>query len=55
MKKLLTLTGFIALVTGFTSCGGAKGNDPGRAYMPDMYYSRAYEAFGYNNLPEITI
>ena len=52
MKKLLTLTGFIALVTGLISCGGAKGNDPGRAYMPDMYYSRAYEAFGYNNLPE---
>jgi mono/diheme cytochrome c family protein len=52
MKKLLTITGFITLVTGFIACGGAKGNDPGRAYMPDMYYSRAYEAFGYNNLPE---
>lgn len=32
------------------SCGGAKGNDPGSAYMPDMYYSRAYETYGYNNI-----
>lgn len=30
------------------SCGGAHGEDPGHAYMPDMYYSRAYEAYGYN-------
>jgi mono/diheme cytochrome c family protein len=52
MKKLLTITGFITLVTGFIACGGAEGNDPGRAYMPDMYYSRAYEAYGYNNSPQ---
>ncbi|WP_345257987.1 cytochrome c [Flaviaesturariibacter amylovorans] len=52
MKKLLLLTGFIALTLSFAACGGASGNDPGRAYMPDMYYSRAYEALGYNNTPE---
>ncbi|GAB4093209.1 c-type cytochrome [Flaviaesturariibacter terrae] len=52
MKKVLLLTGFIAGVLGFSSCGGAHGNDPGHAYMPDMYYSRAYEAYGYNNQPE---
>ena len=35
---------------GLFSCGGAHGDDPGHAYMPDMYYSRAYEAYGYNNV-----
>ncbi|RYZ00685.1 MAG: cytochrome c [Chitinophagaceae bacterium] len=52
MKKLLLLTGIIAGALAFTGCGGAHGNDPGRAYMPDMYYSRAYESYGYNNMPE---
>jgi mono/diheme cytochrome c family protein len=32
------------------SCGGAKGDDPGHSYMPDMYYSRAYETYGYNDV-----
>lgn len=40
----------MALATGLVSCGGAKGNDPGDAYMPDMYYSRAYETYDYNNV-----
>lgn len=31
-------------------CGSAKGDDPGSSYMPDMYYSRAYETYGYNNV-----
>ncbi|RYY88978.1 MAG: c-type cytochrome [Chitinophagaceae bacterium] len=52
MKKVLLLTGIIAGALSFTGCGGAHGNDPGSAYMPDMYYSRAYEAYGYNNMPE---
>lgn len=50
MKKIvITVFGF-SLALGFTSCGGAHGDDPGHAYMPDMYYSRAYEAYGYNNV-----
>jgi mono/diheme cytochrome c family protein len=49
MKKILLLTGIIAGALGITGCGGAHGNDPGDAYMPDMYYSRAYETYGYNN------
>lgn len=50
MKKLL-ITGIVmATATAFYSCGGGKGNDPGRTYMPDMAYSRAYEAYGYNNV-----
>lgn len=52
MKKLLAITGFLALGTGIISCDGAKGNDPGDTYMPDMWYSRAYETYNYNNTPE---
>ncbi|OLY91048.1 quinol:cytochrome c oxidoreductase monoheme cytochrome subunit [Cnuella takakiae] len=50
MKKLLIATGIWAMAATLVSCGGAEGNDPGRAYMPDMYYSRAYETYGYNNI-----
>lgn len=50
MKKLVIAAGFIAFGTGLISCGGAHGDDPGRAYMPDMYYSRAYETYGYNDV-----
>jgi mono/diheme cytochrome c family protein len=52
MKKIGILTGIVALCSAIVSCGGAKGEDPGQAYMPDMYYSRAYETYGYNNMPE---
>jgi mono/diheme cytochrome c family protein len=49
MRKILlaavVITGGISL----SGCG-AGGDDPGRAYMPDMYYSRAYETYGYNNV-----
>lgn len=34
----------------FTSCRDKR--DPGRAYMPDMAYSRAYEAYAANNLKQ---
>lgn len=50
MKRFVIITGCIALGAGLWSCGGAKGNDPGSSYMPDMYYSRAYETYGYNNV-----
>ncbi len=52
MKKLLVIAGIAAVGLGVVSCGGAKGNNPGQAYMPDMYYSRAYEAYGYNNIDD---
>jgi mono/diheme cytochrome c family protein len=52
MKKLLIAAGCLALITGFMSCGGASGNDPGDSYAPDMYFSRAYETYGYNNATE---
>ena len=50
MKRILIAAGVFSLAFGFVSCGGAKGDDPGHAYMPDMYYSRAYETYGYNDV-----
>lgn len=52
MKKILLLSAIASGFAALVGCGGAHGNDPGEAYMPDMYYSRAYEAYGYNNTPE---
>ena len=53
MNKLQIIGASLALVaTVITGCGGAEGDDPGRIYMPDMTYSRAYEAYGYNSRPE---
>lgn len=52
MKKGIIITGFMVLIAGVIGCGGGQGNDPGRNYMPDMAYSRAYETYGYNALPE---
>jgi mono/diheme cytochrome c family protein len=50
MKRILIAAGIFSMAFGFVSCGGAKGDDPGHAYMPDMYYSRAYETYGYNDV-----
>ena len=48
MKKIVLAASIVSLSLGLVSCGGAKGEDPGTSYMPDMYYARAYEAYGYN-------
>jgi mono/diheme cytochrome c family protein len=50
MKKIVIAAGCMALSLGFISCGGAHGDDPGHSYMPDMYYSRAYESYNYNDV-----
>jgi mono/diheme cytochrome c family protein len=50
MKKFVFAAGVLAMSLGFTGCGGAHGDNPGQSYMPDMYYARAYEAYGYNNV-----
>jgi mono/diheme cytochrome c family protein len=50
MKKILIAAGIFSFSLGLVSCGGAHGDDPGHAYMPDMYYSRAYETYGYNDV-----
>lgn len=49
MKSILIASGIISLAI-LAGCGGASGDDPGHAYMPDMYYSRAYETYGYNDV-----
>ena len=43
MRKILIITGCLALVSGMIGCGNKR--NPGRAYMPDMFYSRAYETY----------
>ncbi|MEO7801874.1 MAG: cytochrome c [Ginsengibacter sp.] len=49
MKKTYFLSCVLILATIiFVSCGSKR--DPGRIYMPDMTYSRAYEAYAPNNL-----
>ena len=48
MKKIVIVLCSVIAGMSLVSCGGAVGEDPGRAYMPDMYYARAYEAYGYN-------
>lgn len=49
MKQLIIAAGIVTLALGTSGCG-AGGNNTGRAYMPDMYYARAYETYGYNNV-----
>jgi mono/diheme cytochrome c family protein len=44
MKKYWIITSLVAMVLLMASCGGPRRN-PGRAYMPDMAYSRAYETY----------
>jgi mono/diheme cytochrome c family protein len=44
MKKFWSIAGITTLVLMMAACGGPRRN-PGRAYMPDMAYSRAYETY----------
>jgi mono/diheme cytochrome c family protein len=44
MKKIGIITGIVAITAAMMSCGGPRRN-PGRVYMPDMAYSRAYETY----------
>jgi len=44
IKKLLIIVGCVAMAIVVVSCGKVRRNT-GRAYMPDMYYSRAYETY----------
>jgi len=56
MKKLKIIVAFMlaaTLITVFESCDGKR--EPGKIYMPDMTYSRAYEAYAPNNLKEENI
>ncbi|MEZ5033913.1 MAG: cytochrome c [Chitinophagaceae bacterium] len=44
MKKIWIITGCFAMVAVLVSCHKVR-RSPGRAYMPDMTYSRAYETY----------
>lgn len=44
IKKLIVITGCVVLAVALISCGDTR-RSPGRAYMPDMTYSRAYETY----------
>lgn len=44
MKKFLIITGVFVAGMVMTGCRGGK-DDPGKVYMPDMSYSRAYETY----------
>ena len=51
MKKIKILIGFALiaiLATFFESCDGKR--EPGKIYMPDMTYSRAFESYAPNDL-----
>jgi mono/diheme cytochrome c family protein len=54
MKKITYIITALALgATLFTSCDGVK-REPGRIYMPDMAYSRAYESFAERDSSKFT-
>ena len=56
MKKIKILLAFmfiVILATVLNSCGNKR--EPGRVYMPDMTYSRAYESYAPNNLKKENI
>jgi hypothetical protein len=44
MKKLAIISFIVISATVFIGCGGVQ-REPGRVYMPDMGYSRAYETY----------
>ena len=51
MKKInLVLLSLVLITSAMISCGDKR--EPGRVYMPDMAYSRAYEAYAQNNLKQ---
>ncbi|HEY8689207.1 MAG TPA: cytochrome c [Chitinophagaceae bacterium] len=50
MKKLKFSLIIVMAAVAFISCKDKR--DPGRVYMPDMAYSRAYEAYAPNNLQQ---
>jgi mono/diheme cytochrome c family protein len=53
IKILLSLAILTALITLMGSCDSKR--EPGKTYMPDMAYSRAYEAYAPNNLAKENI
>jgi mono/diheme cytochrome c family protein len=53
MKKLISMACMAFLAVTLTNCDGVHRN-PGRAYMPDMSYSRAYETYAVRDSARFT-
>jgi mono/diheme cytochrome c family protein len=53
MKKFWIITTLVVFAAAIVSCGGPRRN-PGRAYMPDMSYSRAYETYAGRDTTKFT-
>lgn len=49
MRKFLIILSIATFSAALYSCKSAGGDYPGDAYAPDMYYSRAFETYGYNS------
>lgn len=55
MKRIIYITAIITIaVVAISSCDGVR-REPGRIYMPDMAYSRAYESFAERDSAKFTI
>lgn len=54
MKKLSVIAIIIVSGTTLLSCGSGVRRDPGRVYMPDMFYSRAYETYAERDSTQFT-
>ena len=54
MKKLKIVT-LMVIVAGLFTTGCGSKRDPGRIYMPDMAYSRSYQAYTANDLAQKNI
>ena len=54
MKKLKIVT-LMVIIAGLFTTGCGNKRKPGKIYMPDMAYSRAYEAYAANDLAEKNI
>lgn len=54
MKKFFSIACIASLVIVFAACSDVR-REPGRAYMPDMSYSRAYETYALRDSMKFTM
>ena len=54
MKKLSVIALIFISGAALVSCGSGVRRDPGRVYMPDMFYSRAYETYAQRDSTQFT-
>jgi len=54
MKKLSVIALILISGAALVSCGNEVRRDPGHVYMPDMFYSRAYETYAQRDSAQFT-